>query len=168
MLSFNRRPFPDKKKKTWDEAVRRYNLPTGGIEISIPGDYKPKPAKNFFKPAPVNIRQEKKAPAAPVATFPKKPLRYIATRSILLTCGLATLGNIPVYSMISTPENDKILSLTDPRLDKSSPAQIIKDLNLPQLPLSPSLVMPLTHYRMPHKAVGRCAPSATMTRLNQS
>lgn len=131
MLSFNRRPFPDKKKKTWDEAVRRYNLPTGGIEISIPSDYKPKPAKNFFKPAPVNVRQEKKAPAAPVANSPKKPLRYIATRSILLTCGLATLGNIPVYSMISTPENDKILSLTDPRLDKSSPAQIIKDLNLP-------------------------------------
>lgn len=131
MLSFNRRSFPDSKKKTWDEAIRRYNLPAGGIEINIPGDYKPKPAKSFFKPAPINTRQEKKPSTAPTKPSTKKPLRYIATRSILLTCGLATLGNIPVYSMISTPENGKILSLTEPHLDSSSPAQVIKNLNLP-------------------------------------
>ncbi|MEB4591379.1 peptidoglycan DD-metalloendopeptidase family protein [Candidatus Thiothrix sp. Deng01] len=132
MLSSNRRPFPEKKKKSWEEAIRHYNLPTGGIEINIPGDYKPKPAKSFFKPTPTNTKQEKKASIAPpTSPSAKKPLRYIATRSLLLTCGLATLGNIPVYSMISSPEKDKILSLNEPYLDKNSPAQIIKDLNLP-------------------------------------
>lgn len=137
MLSFNRRPTPH-KKKSWDEAIRHYNLPTGGIEVNIPGDYKPKAAKSLFKPAPVNIRREKpqkhekstaNEPAAEPST--KKPLRYLATRTLLLTCGLATLGNIPVYSMISTPENSKLINLSEQGLDTNSPAQMMKDLNLP-------------------------------------
>lgn len=106
----------------------------------IPVDHKSEPAKtsfklakNLFKPAHTNVRikPERKSPTETRLPSAKKPLRYLATRSILLACGLATLGNLPVYSMISTPDNGKIISLTEPYLDSSSPAQVIQDLNLP-------------------------------------
>jgi len=116
----------------------------------IPADHKSgsiktpsKLLESLLKPAPVNIRvapprnsAKPKVPATPrtLATPPlstKKPLRYLATRSLLLACGLATLGNVPVYSMISSTEDGKIIHLTEPLLDSTSPAQIVKDLNLP-------------------------------------
>lgn len=142
MLSFNRRPSQDNKKKSWDEAIRHYNLPSGGIEVSIPGDYKPKATKNIFKSAPVNVKIEKAQKRKPASKTtesadespersPKKPLRYIATRALFLTCGLATLGNIPVYSMVSAPKGSKIINLGEQGLDTDSPVQIMKELNLP-------------------------------------
>ncbi|MDD5394122.1 MAG: M23 family metallopeptidase [Thiothrix sp.] len=94
--------------------MQRYNFPVGGIEIRIPSDYKPKPA----------------AVAAPSSTLSKKSFRYIATRSLFLACGLATLGNIPVYSMINTPAENQTITLEQPA-DADSPAQVLKDLNLP-------------------------------------
>jgi len=94
--------------------MQRYNFPVGCIEIRIPSDYKPKPA----------------AVAAPSSTLSKKPFRYLATRSLFLACGLATLGNIPVYSMINTPAENQTIALEQPA-DADSPAQVLKDLNLP-------------------------------------
>jgi len=99
--------------------------------------------ESILKPAPVNTRvappknsAKPKVPATlrTLATPPlstKKPLRYLATRSLLLACGLATLGNVPVYSMINSTEDGKVIHLTEPLLDSTSPAQIVKDLNLP-------------------------------------
>lgn len=109
--------------------MKRYNLPVGGIEVVIPGDYKPK-QKLDQTTTKKRIKPARPALAATPAASPRKHLRYIATRTLLLTCGLATLGNIPVYSMINSPEEGKILNLaTQP--DNNSPAQVMKDLNLP-------------------------------------
>lgn len=101
---------------------------------------------SLLKPAPINVRVKpakdrvayrtenraelKASPASPSLSA-KKPLRYLATRSLLLACGLATLGNVPVYSMISNTEDGKLIHLTEPLLDSASPAQVVKDLNLP-------------------------------------
>jgi murein DD-endopeptidase MepM/ murein hydrolase activator NlpD len=112
LLSFKRRSHPENRKKDWNTAMQRYNFPVGGIEIRIPGDYKPKPA------------------AAPTSTAPKKTFHYIATRSLFLACGLATLGNIPVYSMINTSEENQAQTLGESPI-ASTPAQVLKDLNLP-------------------------------------
>ncbi len=121
--------------------MKGFNFPGGHIPVDHKAESaKPSshPVKNLFKPAPVNIRvkpashkPEKKSPAATPEARTKKPLRYFATRSLLLACGLATLGNVPVYSMINTSDSGKIINLTEPLLDGSSPAQVIKDLNLP-------------------------------------
>ena len=103
--------------------MQRYNLPGNSIEIVIPGDYKPKQMKS----AP---SLPKKSPKSSPHTSPKKPLRYIASRSLFIVCGLATLGNIPVYSMISTPDaTSSVLNLTE--VESGSPAQVLQDLNLP-------------------------------------
>ncbi|MBU0656468.1 MAG: peptidoglycan DD-metalloendopeptidase family protein [Gammaproteobacteria bacterium] len=108
--------------------MKRYNLPVGGIEVVIPGDYKPK--QKLDHTTTKRIKPARPASAATAAASPHKHLRYIATRTLLLTCGLATLGNIPVYSMINSPEEGKILNLAT-QLDNNSPAQVMKDLNLP-------------------------------------
>lgn len=132
MLPFKRRSPSHAQKNGWDEAIKRYNLPSDGIEVVIPGDYKPKQnlnQKTSKKQKQVKLRKPTPSVAASTST-PRKPFRYIATRSLLLTCGLATLGNIPVYSMINTSENSKILNLAS-QPDNSSPAQVMKDLNLP-------------------------------------
>lgn len=134
MLPFKRRSSSPVGKKDWDEAMKRYNLPVNGIEVVIPGDYKPKqqPETKIAKrkatktSKPVKLKKS----TAPAAPSTRKPLRYIATRSLFLTCGLATLGNIPVYSMISSPEEGKVLNLAS-QPDNGSPAQVMKDLNLP-------------------------------------
>lgn len=111
----------------------------------IPADHKygsiktpSKLLESLFKPVPANIRvkplknsAKPKTPTPPPTLPTKKPLRYLATRSLLLACGLATLGNVPVYSMISSTKDGKIIHLTEPLLDSTSPAQIVKDLNLP-------------------------------------
>jgi murein DD-endopeptidase MepM/ murein hydrolase activator NlpD len=135
-------------KKSWDEAMKGYDF--SGVYIPV-DHHKAEPAKSSSKPAsiknlfkstaPVNVRikpdkakPERKAKPEKAADAPRptrKPLRYLATRSLFLVCGLATLGNVPVYSMINTSKDGQIINLTDPLLDGSSPAQIIKDLNLP-------------------------------------
>jgi len=126
LLPFKRRPPSSSTKKGWDEAMKRYNLPVGGIEVVILGDYKPKQQKQQRKPESVNRKHT--ASAKPPAN--RKPLRYIATRSLFLAVGLATLGNIPVYSMISTPDDGKVLNLVS-QPDSNSPGQVLKDLSLP-------------------------------------
>lgn len=37
------------KKKDWNEAVRHYNLPINGIEVVIPGDFKPRTSQSVHK-----------------------------------------------------------------------------------------------------------------------
>lgn len=126
--------------------MKGFDFPGGYIPVdhkaeSAKSSSKPASVKNFFKPAaPANVRitpakptPEKKRPTQVKAATPstRKPLRYLATRSLLLACGLATLGNLPVYSMINTSKDGQIINLTDPLRDNNSPAQVIKDLNLP-------------------------------------
>ena len=121
--------------------MKGFNFPGGYIPVDHKAELaksSSKPVKNLFKAAPANVRikpaknrPEKKPPTAKPDASARKPLRYLATRSLLLACGLATLGNVPVYSMINTSDSGKIINLTDPLLDGNSPAQVIKDLNLP-------------------------------------
>ena len=126
--------------------MKGFDFPGGYIPVdhkaeSAKPSSKPSVVKNLFKPtAPTNVRltptQPKPAKTRPTptktaATSTRKPLRYIATRSLLLACGLATLGNVPVYSMINTAKDGQVINLTDPLLENNSPAHVIKDLNLP-------------------------------------
>lgn len=147
MSSFNRKLNPAAKKKSWEEAISHYNLPTGSIEVHIPGDYKPKATTTtLFKPTPVNSKRANKcnAPAnrkctpspsketEPSTLTPvnRQPLHYMTTRALLLACGLAALGNLPVYSMVKAPQDD-LLHLGEDHADHASPAHILKELNLP-------------------------------------
>lgn len=124
MLVLKRRPFQQKQTKSWDEAVKQYNLPASGIEVVIPGDYKPRPEEQK-----TNAPQTESPTANPATS--KRSLRYIATRSLFLTCGLATLGNLPVYSMIKSDSSNDESALDLSAVPTSSPAQIVQDLHLP-------------------------------------
>lgn len=147
MPLFNHKLNPASQKKSWDEAISRYNLPKGNIEIHIPGDYKPKTATTtLFKPVPVNNKRANKAnPPTNRKRIPsrlqgetntpasanRKPLRYMTSRALLLACGLAALGNLPVYSMVKPPQEANLLYFGEDQADLASPAQILKELNLP-------------------------------------
>lgn len=139
--SHRKMPQLTRENDSWNDAVRHYNLPVNGIEVVIPNDFKPRyePAKQ--QPVHKIATLEPKvpvptptAPPPPPITPPEKPrrrlFRYLLTRSLMLTCGLAALGNIPVYSMVHSPQERELLNLTK-NSDNSSPAQEIKDLNLP-------------------------------------
>lgn len=100
--------------------MQRYHFPSN-IEVSIPGDYKPRQEK-------ANARHTANHPTTPA----KKSLRYLATRSIFVVCGLATLGNIPVYSMVSPP--DSLLQTAEPTNTAADPTnQMLLELNLPAI-----------------------------------
>jgi murein DD-endopeptidase MepM/ murein hydrolase activator NlpD len=138
LLPFNQKPS-SQPKKNWNDAVRHYNLPVNGIEVVIPGDYKPKAGSNAQqrhkprtdkKPLRHERKVQQKQSTGTSASPLRKSFRYIITRSALLACGLATLGNIPVYSMIHDTNREGILDLTD-QPNVVSPGQVVKDLNLP-------------------------------------
>jgi murein DD-endopeptidase MepM/ murein hydrolase activator NlpD len=116
LLNFKQRRRPDNKKRDWNAAIQRYNLPANGIEVRIPGDYKPKATFASKTTSPPASRHSS-----------TKPLRYIATRSLFIACGLATLGNIPVYSMVSPTASYSPVSGS---ADHAS-TQVLKDLSLP-------------------------------------
>lgn len=120
-----KRSLPEQKKKDWNTAIQRYNLPTSGIEVVIPGDYKPRqPLTSSPSPAATSTTAAK-----------RKPFRYLVTRTVFIACGFATLGNIPVYSMITTPSTgEQILNLAQSN-DPTSPAQVLQTLNLPAVAL---------------------------------
>lgn len=173
------------QKKDWNEAVRQYNLPVNGVEVVIPGDFKPRTSHNAQisptrheqkqrgKPAVSTRMAEplKEAASKPsisrhqaspsnkpiyhnnnVAHLPhvadlhkpqkptaqgrntKHPIQYLVTRSLWIVAALALLGNIPVYSMIRSPDHEKVLSL-DPNNTTLSPAYLLKELYLPAVPV---------------------------------
>lgn len=119
LLNFNRQSRSNSKKKDWNAAIKHYNLPTNGIEVRIPGDYKPK--------ATFATKTTSPHTSAPSSS---KPFRYVATRSLFIVCGLATLGNIPVYSMVSPSLTYGSISNTEDAADKTT-EQVMKDLSLP-------------------------------------
>jgi len=120
LLSFKRKPYPQNNKKTWNDAIQRYNLPVDGIQVAIPGDYKPR-IDYHDTPAPAAVNAH------------LKPFRYVATRALLFTCGLAALGNIPVYSMVAPLHSGDALPFGIPA--NGTPTQVMKDLNLPAVSL---------------------------------
>lgn len=132
----------------WNKAVRHYYLPTNGIEVVIPSDYKPRNQAQATSETPtqrVTCLDAKKLPApetfsasespsSNTNSIGKKTLHYLASRSLLVTCSLIALGNVPVYSMVHTEEQKHLLSLLDDNLP-ISPAQVIKQLNIPAVPV---------------------------------
>lgn len=115
LLDLRRKSRPANKKRDWNAAIQHYNLPTNGIEVRIPGDHKPK--TSFTS----------KISSQPTAASTPKPLRYFVTRSLFIASGLATLGNIPVYSMVSSTPYSPALEQT------INPVKVLKDLNLPDV-----------------------------------
>lgn len=139
MLPFDQKPAA-KSGKSWNDAVRHYNLPRNGIEVVILGDYKPRTETRqpyaqckakLCKKTQVARLHASAANLVGLSHFWRnRSLRYLATRSALVVFGLAMLGNIPVYSMIHPADNGKLPLLTE--LDTAaSPAQILKELSLP-------------------------------------
>ncbi len=122
LLNFTNRPRPDNKKRDWNAAIQRYNLPANGIEVRIPGDYKPK----------ATFASKTTTSSPPSQSSASKPLRYIATRSLFIACGLATLGNIPVYSMVSPTSAYAPVSSATNQADQASD-RVLKDLSLPSV-----------------------------------
>lgn len=135
-----------KPDTTWSTRVSQHNVYPHGIEVLIPSDYKPRhnatAETTTSRITHLEVKHSATSISAPpsespppsVSAFGKKTLRYLASRSLLATCGLLVLGNVPVYSMVHTDEQKHLLSLLDDNLP-ISPAQIIKQINLPAVPV---------------------------------
>lgn len=97
--SGQRRPSSNKNKK-WSQAMERYNLPSGGIEVIITHDHKITTRTPYLAPIDKALTTHKIAQTLN-ASHVYHPFRYFITRTLMAALVLAALGNVPVYSRLS-------------------------------------------------------------------
>lgn len=118
--------------RSWNQAVERYNLPHGGIEIIIEGRHSSKldtinaitdssvteQQKVKSSPLPLTATKKHQPPHQPAkfTDYPeeaeprkRRPFYYLATRSAMIVGLLLAIGNIPVYSKISSDADNPSL-----------------------------------------------------------
>ena len=66
------------QKKDWNEAVRQYNLPVNGVEVVIPGDFKPR--KNHDTPTSPTRHEQKQRSKPAASTRMAEPLKEAASK----------------------------------------------------------------------------------------
>lgn len=83
------------KKKDWNEAVRQYNLPVNGVEVVIPGDFKPRTSHDTQTSSTRHEQKQRSKPAAP--TRMAEPLKEAASKPAALRHHATTPPNKPTH-----------------------------------------------------------------------
>jgi murein DD-endopeptidase MepM/ murein hydrolase activator NlpD len=79
--------------------MERYNLPSGGIEVTITQDHKITSHTPYLAPIDKHLAHSRLIQLIN-ASPAHHPIRYFITRSLMAGLVLATLGNVPVYSRL--------------------------------------------------------------------
>ena len=104
--------------------MERYNLPVGGIEVTVGGQQPAKLAEISAVTASNSASRTGKSTADNIVVR-RRPLRYLVTRGLFLIGTFAALGNIPVYSKILVVgENDLIEEARMVSLQESQELQL--------------------------------------------
>ncbi len=115
--------------------MERYNLPVGGIEVTIGGREPTKlgEVSAVTTSAEVHPRQAKPTQTPPVQHPKIKPLRYAITRALILVGAFAALGNIPVHSKVYLPPPDDLQDIAGEVRTTLRETQDTQELNLPSV-----------------------------------
>lgn len=116
--------------------MERYNLPTGGIEVIISGGSQAPQAETTNTSAHNGYSSSDKNSTPQLRK--RRPLRYLATRSLILLGTFAVIGNIPVYSKINPPTIETarhftIEAISDEHFEHNDPVTVTD--NTVELPL---------------------------------
>ena len=112
--------------------MERYKIPSGGIEVII------------SEGQPTLKSEEAELPATPIERIHtpqirrRKPLNYLVSRAFVLVGAFALIGNIPVYSKISTlaDENDFLIDGQEINQQLESANNDLLELVLPANPVT--------------------------------
>lgn len=152
--------------RTWNQAIERYNLPQGGIEITLEGQStsskldtinaitsssiteQQRVRQNIVIPKDSGNKPPPPHRPAEFAQYPddpepakRRPIRYLVTRSLMALGLLAVIGNIPVYSKISS-DTDPTL----PEIAALAAKDALKDDQIIELDLPDSAEETLSGY----------------------
>ncbi len=97
-------PRQQNNNQKWAQAMERYKLPAGGIEVSVGNNTtKLSTVSAVTASSAADFPKTQMPPKAPsVVSAPRKlrPVNYLVTRALILVGALAAFGNIPVHSKV--------------------------------------------------------------------